>query len=222
MSEQSQTSGKWAEAAKPAMAGDRQDASKNLFPVLAEKFEATLDPLDQWGLTAIVPAARLREVMLFLRDTPEWSFEELVDITAVDYLEWPGHEGPRFAVVYILKSLSHVAYRMSVKVRVDEESCEVPSIHDLWKNANWLERETWDQYGIRFAGHPNLKRLLNHVEFIGHPLRKDYPARRRQKLSLTDPMVDQLEARLKLRGYKLLEPVPAESPMLEDMKGERS
>jgi len=220
--DQIQNLGPWAEAAVPASLSDRKEAQNRLFPILAEKFGATLDPLDRWGFTAVVAKERLRETMFFLRDDPQWSFEVLVDITAVDYLQWPGHEGARFAVVYNLRSQSHVAHRMRVKVWADEEDLDVPSIHDIWKIANWQERETWDQYGIRFVGHPNLKRLLNHHEFVGHPLRKDYPAQRRQKLSMNDPMVDQLEARLRTLGYQLLDSVPESSPMVEDvLKGGR-
>jgi NADH-quinone oxidoreductase subunit C len=75
----------------------------------------------------------------------------------------------------------------------------------MYKSADFAERETWDQYGIVFAGHPNLKRLLNHHEFVGHPLRKDYPCQKRQKLSINDPMIDQLEARLRSMGYTILD-----------------
>ena len=92
----------------------------------------------------------------------------------------------------------------------------VPSVHDLWKIADWQERETWDQYGIVFEGHPNLKRLLNHVEFVGHPLRKDYPARKRHTLSTNDPMLDQLEARLKAKGFEILESPLFNSPSIEE------
>jgi NADH-quinone oxidoreductase subunit C len=107
-------------------------------------------------------------------------------------------------VLYPLKSLAF-RHRVTLKVMVDEDACVVPSLHELYKSADWAERETWDQYGIVFAGHPNLKRLLNHHEFVGHPLRKDYPCQKRQKLSTNDPMVDQLDARLREQGYTILE-----------------
>ena len=82
-------------------------------------------------------------------------------------------------------------------------NCPLPSVHDLFPIADWQERETWDQYGITFEGHPNLKRLLNHHEFEGHPLRKDYPVQRRQHLSQNDPMHDQLEKALIKNGYSV-------------------
>ncbi|MEN9355012.1 MAG: hypothetical protein RL318_2337, partial [Fibrobacterota bacterium] len=187
----------WADEPAVASPEDHKTAQGHLFGLLSEKFGVTMDPLDSWGLTVVIEKARLRELMRFLRDDEHCLFNSFLDVTAVDYLNWPGHEGPRFSVVYILRSLSIIANRIRVKVWVEEDDLDVPSVHDLWKIANWQERETFDQYGIQFTGHPNLKRLLNHHEFVGHPLRKDYPAQRRQKLSMNDPMLDQMEARLK-------------------------
>jgi NADH-quinone oxidoreductase subunit C len=171
---------------------------------LKDKFALARDPADRWDLTLIVPAAQLREVLEYLRDTENLKFQMLLDVLGIDYLSYPDHLGARFAVKYLLKSLSF-RHRLALKVWVEEDHLEVPSVHDLFKIADWAERETWDQYGIVFAGHPNLKRLLNHHEFVGHPLRKDYPCQKRQKLSTNDPMVDQLEARLKSRGYTIVE-----------------
>jgi NADH-quinone oxidoreductase subunit C len=106
----------------------------------------------------------------------------LADLTAVDYLRYPGREdGPRFEVVYHLYSLRH-NHRLRVKVRLDEDDAVVPTATSLWPIANWLEREVWDMFGIRFDGHPDLRRLLMYEEFVGHPLRKDYPIDRRQPL----------------------------------------
>ncbi len=212
-----ETAKTWADEPVVATAQSRKDAQGSLFALLNGKFGVALDPLDSWGLTVVVEKARLRELMLFLRDEQACLFTTLMDITAVDCLNWPGHEGPRFSVVYILRSLVHISNRMRVKVWVEEDDLDVPSIHDIWKIANWQERETFDQYGIQFVGHPNLKRLLNHHEFVGHPLRKDYPAQRRQKLSMNDPMLDQMEARLKTLGYSVLESIPETSPQVEDV-----
>ena len=94
---------------------------------------------------------------------------------------------------------------MSVKVLVSEDSLSVPTISDLFEIANWQEREVWDQYGIVFKGHPDLRRLLNHVEFVGHPLRKDYPQQKRQWLSTNDFLLPALEARLETLGYRVIE-----------------
>jgi NADH-quinone oxidoreductase subunit C len=72
--------------------------------------------------------------------------------------------------------------RLRVKIAVPEEPCECPSVVSLWPAANWMEREAWDLYGIRFQGHPDLRRILLYEQFRGHPLRKDYPKERRQPL----------------------------------------
>ena len=73
-------------------------------------------------------------------------------------------------------------HRLRLKVRVDEDDAHVPTAMTLWPIANWLEREVWDMFGVRFDGHPDLRRLLLYEEFVGHPLRKDYPINRRQPL----------------------------------------
>jgi NADH-quinone oxidoreductase subunit C len=127
--------------------------------------------------TAVVPAERIVEVSRFLRDDPQLDYSMLVDLTAVDYLP----RIPRFEVVYHYLSLAKL-HRVRVKVLVDEKAAIVPSLTGLWGCADWLEREVWDMFGIRFEGHPNLRRILMYEEFQGHPLRKDYPLRKRQPL----------------------------------------
>ena len=112
-----------------------------------------------------------------LRDHAETRFEMLSDLTAVDYLG----RTPRFEVVYELYSLS-LNHRLRMKVPVPEDDPVVPTASGVWKSANWAEREAWDMFGIRFAGHPDLRRILMYPEFEGHPLRKDYPVHRRQPL----------------------------------------
>jgi NADH-quinone oxidoreductase subunit C len=132
--------------------------------------------------TAVLERSALAEALRFCRDEPALRFEMLTDLTAADYLKYPGREdGPRFEVVYQLYSLTH-NHRLRLKVRVDEDDAVVPSAVALWPIANWLEREVWDMFGVRFAGHPDLRRLLLYEEFVGHPLRKDYPINRRQPL----------------------------------------
>ena len=116
------------------------------------------------------------------QDDAELRFDMLSDLTAVDYLKFPGREdGPRFEVVYHLYSLPH-NHRVRLKVRLDEDDPVVTSAVSVWPIADWLEREVWDMFGVRFAGHPDLRRLLMYEEFVGHPLRKDYPINRRQPL----------------------------------------
>jgi NADH-quinone oxidoreductase subunit C len=132
--------------------------------------------------TVVVERAALRDVLAFCRDSAALAFDMLMDLTAVDDSRLPGREdGPRFEVVYHLYALAH-NHRVRVKVRVDEDDAVVPSAVPLWPIANWFEREVWDMFGIRFEGHPDLRRLLMYEEFVGHPLRKDYPINRRQPL----------------------------------------
>lgn len=111
----------------------------------------------------------LLPVMKFIRD--ELSFEMLIDVIGVDYLP----EKPRFEVVYQLYSFSRNE-RLRVKVRVDDGE-ELDSVTDIWPSANFPEREVYDMFGIKFKGHPYLKRLLLWDDFEGHPLRKDFPVR---------------------------------------------
>ena len=127
--------------------------------------------------TARVARGRVVELMRFLREDPETRFEMLADLTAVDYLG----ESPRFEVVYHLYSLEK-NHRLRIKARVPEDDCAIDSIAGVWPAANWLEREVWDMYGIRFRGHPDPRRLLLYEEFDGHPLRKDYAKEKRQPL----------------------------------------
>jgi NADH-quinone oxidoreductase subunit C len=127
--------------------------------------------------TALVKPGRLVEVMRFLRDDPACAFEMLTDLTAVDYLG----QTPRFEMVYHLYSVAK-NHRLRVKARVPEQPAEIDTLCEVWPSANWMEREVWDMYGIRFRGHPDLRRLLLYEEFEGHPLRKDYPKEKRQPL----------------------------------------
>ena len=132
--------------------------------------------------TAIVDRGALLDVLRWCRDEAELRFDVLMDLTAVDYLKYPGREdGPRFEVVYHLFSVGY-NHRLRLKVRVDEDDAQVPTAVDLWPIANWFEREVWDMFGVRFAGHPDPRRLLMYEEFVGHALRKDYPINRRQPL----------------------------------------
>jgi NADH-quinone oxidoreductase subunit C len=122
--------------------------------------------------TILVKRESVFAILKMLKE--EFGFDFLSDLTAVDYL---GVE-PRFEVVYHLNSLKK-NIRIRVKTPVGEDE-EVDTAIPLWPIANWLEREVWDMFGIRFKNHPNLKRLLMYDEFEGHPLRKDYPINKRQ------------------------------------------
>jgi NADH-quinone oxidoreductase subunit C len=117
-------------------------------------------------------------VLRALRDEPDFDFNFLIDLTGLD---WLGRE-PRFEVVYQLKSLSR-NHRLRVKVPVPGDDAWVSSAVELWKSADWLERECFDMFGIDFRDHPDLRRILMYDSFVGHPLRKDYPVDRRQPLA---------------------------------------
>ena len=160
--------------------------------------------------TVILHRGSLLEVARFLRDDPALQMNYLMDLTAVDYSAfgkkptpaffpssgvsvrtspeipdedpWPGPPGTsRFAVVYHFYSMAH-KHRLRLVVPVEEADAVVDSLCSLWPGANWLEREVWDMFGISFRGHPDLKRILMYDEFEGHPLRKDYPVKKRQPL----------------------------------------
>ena len=114
-------------------------------------------------------ADQVERVLKFLKDDPRCRFEQLIDLCGVD---WPERD-PRFDVVYHLLSMSHNC-RLRLKVGVNEDQ-PVPSVVTVYPSAGWWERETWDLYGIHFAGNPDLRRLLTDYGFDGHPLRKDFP-----------------------------------------------
>jgi len=129
--------------------------------------------------TVVVAKEAFLEIALFLKNDPVFKMNMLVDVTAVDRL--PLKIKPRFEAVYHFLSLE-LNHRLRVKVPVDEKEASMPTLTGLWASADWMEREVWDMFGIRFVGHPNLKRILMYEEFTGHPLRKDYPYSRRQPL----------------------------------------
>jgi NADH-quinone oxidoreductase subunit C len=147
--------------------------------ILSETFPGGVleTALPQGDAVAVVAPGHLLKVMEFLKNDARLRFNMLADVTAVDYL---GRE-PRFDVVYHLVSIP-LGQRLRIKVRPADPDPAVDSLVPLWDSANWLEREVWDMFGIRFIGHPDLKRILLYEEFQGHPLRKDYPIRKRQPL----------------------------------------
>jgi NADH-quinone oxidoreductase subunit C len=117
---------------------------------------------------------RIRDICLFLRDEPSIKMDHLADLTAVDFSQYPGDSGPRFEVVYNLISTVH-RHRIRLKVRVPEEDPRIDTVSSVWNTANWHERETFDLMGIKFDGHPDLRRILLPEDWEGHPLRKEYP-----------------------------------------------
>ena len=155
------------------------EISEPSLQLLMEKYpDALLDVLlPQGDATAIIRPDSLTQIIDFLKNDARLQFDVLVDITAVDYAE----RKPRFTVVYHLLSLPFNR-RLRLKISVEDGDPVLDSLTPWWGAANWLEREVWDMFGIRFRGHPDLKRILMYEEFEGHPLRKDYPIHKRQPL----------------------------------------
>lgn len=116
----------------------------------------------------------IRDICLYLKDDPSLKMDHLADLTAVDYSTYPNDTGLRFEVVYNLISTEY-HHRIRLKVRVPEDDPRVDTVSLIWQTANWHERETFDLMGIKFDGHPDLRRILLPEDWEGHPLRKEYP-----------------------------------------------
>ncbi len=156
--------------------------SKALLELVKQNFpDAVLESHSQLGDDTLVLApGKWKEVARFLRDDARADMSMLTDLTAVDF---PTRE-PRFEVVAHFYSLG-LGHRLRLKARVgdrDGETVELDTLTELWASANWLERECYDMFGVKFLGHPDLRRILLYPEFEGHPLRKDYPAEKIQPL----------------------------------------
>jgi NADH-quinone oxidoreductase subunit C len=144
-----------------------EDLGAHIVSSMTNAIESTSVQLDE--LTLDVRADQVLTVLTFLRDDPRCQFKTLIDICGADYPQRP----KRFDVVYHLLSMQ-LNQRVRVKIETDEKTA-VPSIVSLFACADWFEREAFDMYGILFAGHPDLRRLLTDYGFQGHPLRKDFP-----------------------------------------------
>jgi len=151
-------------------------------------------------ITAECEKKAIKAVLLQLRDQAEFAFDQLIDLCVVDYLTYGEYDWetdaatengfsrgvedqefkaytfnkPRFAVVYHLLSTTK-NHRLRLKVFLQENQLNIPSAHEIWKGANWFEREAYDLFGVLFDGHPDLRRILTDYGFIGHPFRKDFP-----------------------------------------------
>jgi NADH-quinone oxidoreductase subunit C len=149
---------------------------------------------------AWIKRENLVEVARWLRDDPAMMFDAPVFCTCIDWLDWkpvgvpPNSDGaawneskPRFTLVYQLRSVSH-KHRIRLEIELPEQDARCASLAELWPAFNWQERETFDMYGIRFDGHPDLRRIYLYEEFVGYPLRKDYPKEKRQPLVRRDDL----------------------------------
>jgi len=141
---------------------------------------------DHGDETVLVRKDDLVAILCFLKNESDLDFNLLADLCGVDYL---GRKEDRFEVVYNLYSLTK-KHRLRLRVPVNENDCVVPSVQHMYRSANWAEREAYDLFGIRFEGHPDLRRILTHNDFVGHALRKDYPIERGQIMRTPAELTD--------------------------------
>jgi len=147
------------------------DSDNSTIHELTAKFPEVKTSEFRGQTRAVVAAEELYAALEFLKR--ERGFDLLVDITCVDYLNYRGATD-RFGLVYIVTN-TKTNERLIVRTFLNEPDLSLPSVTPLWEGANWLEREVWDMFGIRFEGHPDLRRILLPEEFAAFPLRKDYP-----------------------------------------------
>jgi NADH-quinone oxidoreductase subunit C len=154
--------------------------AKSVLDALTARFgDAITARSDHGDEVAVVPGDRLVDVATYLRDDPAMAFDAPVFCTCLDRLHLG--EEPRFEVSWQLRSVTH-RHRIRLTVQLGDQDPRLPSLVGLWPGFDWQERETYDMYGIRFEGHPNLRRIYLYEEFVGWPLRKDYPKEKRQPL----------------------------------------
>ncbi len=179
--------------------------SKALIELVRERFPGavTSSSSDRGDDSVVVKRESLLEILTFLKNDEATQMKLLADIVALDMLTYQSEmtgggslasqevtsyslskkpQGePRYRILYNLYSVT-LKHRLHVRVEVRSDDAKVPSAVGIWKAADWLERLAWDMMGVEFTGHPNLKRILLYPEFVGHPLRKDYPVQKRQPL----------------------------------------
>jgi NADH/F420H2 dehydrogenase subunit C len=162
----------------------------DLVAKLRERFGAAVIDVDRSfdDCAVTVDRAAIHDVLAYLKN--EHRFNLLMDIAGIDCANLPSSR-ERFEVAYMLYSIP-ADLRVRIEIAVPELDMNVPTVTDLWKSANWAEREAFEMFGFNFVGHPCLKRLLTHHEFEGHPLRKDYPVMRGQWCTVTSDMTEEL------------------------------
>jgi len=146
------------------------------FRIVQEKFagEIVRTRLFRGEKTIVVKKDRIVDICLLLRDHPDTNFNYLSDITAVDHLDHIESVGERFEVVYNLYSMA-TFNRLRLKAQVGEDDESIDTVEGVWPSAGWNEREVYDLFGITFNGHSDLRRILMPDDWVGHPLRRDYP-----------------------------------------------
>lgn len=165
------------------------DALSARFPTAVTRTESAHGDEIAW-----IQRDHLVEVASWLRDDPATAFDSPVFCTCIDRLDWKPVGGPawseaepRYEVCYQLRSLAH-KHRIRLKLGLFENDASCPSLAGLWPAFDWQERETFDMYGIKFENHPDLRRIYMYEEFVGYPLRKDYPKEKRQPLIRRDDL----------------------------------
>lgn len=146
---------------------------KEIAEKIKERYPSEVQQIGEFRgqVSVIVKKDQIKGIMRYLHETPEFDFDFLKDLCGVDYL---GRKGLRFEVVYHLYSMRH-RHAMRIKAEVPEDDCSIESVVEIWKGANWHERECYDLFGIQFKGHPDPRRILLPEDWTGHPLRKNYP-----------------------------------------------
>jgi NADH-quinone oxidoreductase subunit C len=163
-----------------------------LLKKLHEQFSSSIESINDFRdeITIIIKKEFLISVCTFLRDDKEFVFDSLRDVTAVDYFGFLQNPTPqdhdilvsekiqqhfdtRFQIVYNLYSIKN-NFRVRLKVKLNEDET-IPTVSTVWKSANWAEREVYDMFGIKFDGHPDMRRIYLPEEFEFHPLRKEFP-----------------------------------------------
>ncbi|HEY6001193.1 MAG TPA: NADH-quinone oxidoreductase subunit C [bacterium] len=150
----------------------RRDVGTLLLADLGERLPGAVLELtrERGTVTLRVAPERLEDLARFLKEERPWQFAYLANLSPVDWLS----RAPRFEVVYHLRSLAF-NYLVALRVDVPDETLSLPSLAGVWRAADWLEREAYDLFGIRFAGHPDLRRIMMPDDWEGHPYRRDYP-----------------------------------------------
>lgn len=157
------------------MASKLETLKAALEAALGERIAHLVESLDQ--LTLTVKVEDYLNVATTLRDNSSLGFQQLSDLAGIDYSTYGdgGYEGPRFAAVLHLLSITH-NWRLRVRVFApDDDMPVIPSVIEIWNSVDWYEREAFDLFGIIFDGHPDLRRILTDYGFVGHPFRKDFP-----------------------------------------------
>ena len=167
---------------------DREEKNQALIELLKSKVGSLLEDsnLNLGDAEVRVDKNKIGEFFKLLKLDSDLKFDFFISVTATD---WMDDAEERFEVVYHLMSTVH-KHRLRVKAWLPEDDTEIESACEYWKGANFMEREVWDMYGVKFSGHPDLRRILMYDEFEGFPLRKDYPLRGKQpRIPLRSPEV---------------------------------